>query len=313
MSESREFRRRLEAQRGGGQGRDPRAPGASIVTTETGLSDCPSPLAPITYRRDLPRLAESTPPAFCAPGEPVALDQALPGREVALPGFGAVYLVETPLSRFGQHRAGLGNALMRQMQAQDSPLHSRMARHCGVADVAASEIVLFDIETTGLANAPLFLVGMLGWHEGELVARQYLARHYGEEAGVTALFVEEALRRRVLVSFNGKTFDLPTLRVRAAVHRVPWPAREPAHFDLLHESRRVWRDVLPNCRLQTLEQHVCGRPPRCGDIPGSEIPAAYHRFVHTADAGQLQLIVQHNLLDLVTLAELMLRLPAERG
>jgi len=70
----------------------------------------------------------------------------------------------------------------------------------------------------------------------------------------------------------------------------------------------VWGGGLPNCKLQTLESHLCQRV-RHGDIPGSEIPDAYHAYVRTQDAWQMVQVLHHNLLDLVTLADLMVRLP----
>lgn len=145
------------------------------------------------------------------------------------------------------------------------------------------------------------------WQDDDLVVRQYLARDYAEEPAATRLFLEHAADARLLVSFNGKSFDAPYLRARAAANAVPWTL-QVAHFDLLHESRRVWRSTLPNCRLQTLEQQICGRPPRVGDIPGAQIPDAYHAYVRTANAFQIAKIIRHNMLDLVTLAEIMTRL-----
>ncbi|MCY3024163.1 MAG: ribonuclease H-like domain-containing protein, partial [Planctomycetota bacterium] len=172
------------------------------------------------------------------------------------------------------------------------------------------DVLLLDLETTGLDSTPLFLIGALTLEEDGLVARQFFARHYGEEPAAIALFLESAAEKRLLVTFNGKSFDVPFLRMRAAVNRVPYAMR-PAHLDLLHECRRAWRQGLPNCKLQTLERHVCGRQ-RHGDIPGSEIPEAYHEFVRTQDAAQMVQVVEHNLLDLVTMAELLVKLP-ERG
>jgi len=85
-------------------------------------------------------------------------------------------------------------------------------------------------------------------------------------------------------------------------------APDPAHLDLLHVCRRIWRDVLPNCRLQTLERRICGRV-RTADIPGSEIPEAYHEYVRTGNALEMLDVLEHNRQDLLTLAELMVRLP----
>ncbi|HUS47402.1 MAG TPA: ribonuclease H-like domain-containing protein, partial [Phycisphaerae bacterium] len=61
---------------------------------------------------------------------------------------------------------------------------------------------------------------------------------------------------------------------------------------------------VPNCRLKTLESLLCGRY-RPGDIPGSAIPDAYHGFVETGDARAIRDIVHHNMLDMLTMAQLL--------
>ncbi len=84
------------------------------------------------------------------------------------------------------------------------------------------------------------------------------------------------------------------------------------HFDLLHASRKRWRGQVPNCRLQTLERLICGRH-RVGDIPGREIPQAYHDYVRHGRLDQVPSILHHNALDLVTLLQLMLVFLNEAG
>jgi uncharacterized protein YprB with RNaseH-like and TPR domain len=111
----------------------------------------------------------------------------------------------------------------------------------------------------------------------------------------------------VLVTFNGKSFDMNMLRQRSAFHGVEMPGRLAHHLDLLHESRKRWRSSVPNCRLQTLEQYLCGRR-RVGDIPGAMIGEAYHSFVRSGDARPIGAIVHHNLLDLLTMGELVCHL-----
>ena len=112
---------------------------------------------------------------------------------------------------------------------------------------------------------------------------------------------------QVLASFNGKSFDWPCIHDRSTLHHIGAESRTGLiHCDLLHHARRRWKDRLPNCRLQTLERYVCGRR-RSGDIPGSEIPMAYHDFVRSGNTRQLESILHHNALDLVTLVELAVR------
>lgn len=172
---------------------------------------------------------------------------------------------------------------------------------------AAGEAPLFlDIETCGLGGAPLFLIGIAATETEGFRLRQFLARDYAEEAAVLEAFAGAAAARSVWVTFNGATFDLPYIRDRAGYLDVPLP--EPArHDDVLPPARRRWRGKFDNCRLTTLEEGVCHRR-RWGDIPGSEIPGVYHEFVREGNWGLLRPVLGHNALDILTMADLWLRL-----
>lgn len=176
---------------------------------------------------------------------------------------------------------------------------------------AGLERVLFlDLETGGLSSSPVFLAGTMHWNGEDFVVRQLFARHYGEEAGLLAALSESARGFSFMVTFNGKSYDAPFLRDRARRHgmTVDLPAR---HVDLLHPSRRRWRTLLPDCRLQTLEFHVCHRR-RVGDVPGDEVPGLYHDFVRRGDPYRLVPVFHHNLLDVITMAEILRALCAPR-
>ncbi len=231
----------------------------------------------------------------------VTLEEAVPGYAVRVPERGYAYKVITPL------QAG-ADSFAAAFSSPATPVQQRLQACCG-ATALAGEVLFFDLETTGLGNTPLFLIGAMGWEQGELIIRQFLARDYGEEAAVIQLFLALAAEKRLFITFNGSSFDLPMLAQRAQAHDIPavWHAH---HFDLLHECRRIWRTQLPNCQLQTLEQQICGHPPRSDDIPGESIPTAYQAFVCNGNAYELGLIVRHNQQDLVTMAELLTKLPS---
>lgn len=259
---------------------------------------------PICYPRDLPRSEGLRSAREVRQGARVALEEAVEGREVQT-DVGKAFLVST----WVDHLEGaelFSGSFCEKMSPDGSALHERVASACQLEEIRLEDLLFADIETTGLGISPLFLIGTMVWETGRFEVRQYLARNYAEEPGVIALFLEACAQRSVLVTFNGKSFDLPFIRTRATVNGIPFDI-EPAHFDLLHACRRIWRGVLPDCRLQTLEALVCGRP-RYGDIPGSEIPDAYHAYVRTDDATQIVEILRHNVLDLMTLADLMSRL-----
>ena len=254
--------------------------------TPVRMPDAPAAprLSPILYRRDLPRAEQKAAPAMSE--SPVELVSAVSGTEVRCPRWGKAFLVAHQVRELEDEAAAL----------------------CEVEELELRDMMFVDLETTGLSCTPLFLIGTMVWEDAGLVVRQYFARNYAEEAAVISLFLDRMAEKKVLVSFNGKTFDLPYVRVRAVANAIPF-AVDARHLDLLQVSRRVWKGKVPNCRLQTLERCVCGRT-RFGDIPGSEIPQAYHDFVRTADARVMVEVLRHNMLDLVTLADLMVRLPA---
>jgi len=171
-----------------------------------------------------------------------------------------------------------------------------------LARVDPARIGWLDIETAGFIGRPIFLVGLMRPVDGELVITQLLARDYSQERALLAQFAELASGLQVLVTFNGKCFDLPFLRDRMAYHRVP-RRLEAESVDLLWAARRRWRGAVPDCRLQTLERHLCRRL-RPGDIPGALIPQRYHDFVRSQDASLIAPVMRHNRLDLLTMAEL---------
>lgn len=165
------------------------------------------------------------------------------------------------------------------------------------------DAVFLDLETLGFVGRPLFLIGLLvpaGGREGDLV--QLLARDYAEEEETIRTFARDYGIRPTWVTFNGKSFDVPSLHLRCAHHRIRKP-KPGTHVDLLHTARRHFRGVFPNCRLKTLEERVCGRR-RVDDLDGSQVPDAYHRFVRDGDPSWLEPILRHNRDDLLTLAQL---------
>jgi len=166
-------------------------------------------------------------------------------------------------------------------------------------------MLFLDIETCGLQSAPVFLVGLCHIGDRNLVLRQLFARDYGEERSLVAEVERIARDFDFLVTFNGKTFDIPFLRDRAIHHRIPLQMELP-HLDLLWMARRRWRGMVPNCRLKTLEWHVLRRR-RAGDVDGAEIPEIYHEYVKHGQPHRLLPIFHHNLLDLVAMAELLPR------
>jgi hypothetical protein len=118
----------------------------------------------------------------------------------------------------------------------------------------------------------------------------------------------ERVRERVqsaslLVTFNGKSFDMPLLRTRFVMARITPPA-EPPHLDLLHVARRVHgRRIQRGCRLIALEREVLGFE-RADDVESSDVGACYWHFLRTGDARSILGVIEHNAWDVVAMAAL---------
>ncbi|RPH86173.1 MAG: hypothetical protein EHM66_04730, partial [Deltaproteobacteria bacterium] len=133
--------------------------------------------------------------------------------------------------------------------------------------------------------------------------RQILARDFGEEKAALFYLKEIAGRKKFLVTFNGKAFDVNLLTTRFIMNRMQSDLAGLPHLDLLHPSRRILGHRLENCRLVTLESDILGVQ-REGDIPGWEIPQRYFNWLRHRDPCLLSDIFEHNRLDVISMATL---------
>ena len=183
----------------------------------------------------------------------------------------------------------------------------------GLPDV--SRWVFLDTETTGLAGGAgtlAFLVG-LGTVEGNgFRVRQFFLRDFPDEPAMLEELSEVLHSYEGIVTFNGKTFDLPLLENRFVLSRRRSPFRTLLHLDLLHPARRLWKLRLESCKLTHLEDRILGIR-REGDIDGAEIPAVYFDYLRTGSARGLQGVFFHNALDIITLAALTVEMTEALG
>ncbi|MBQ4452873.1 MAG: ribonuclease H-like domain-containing protein [Clostridia bacterium] len=180
----------------------------------------------------------------------------------------------------------------------------------GAFDIERAAFI--DTETTGLsggAGTVAFLVGMGRVKDGRFYVKQYLMPDYGAEAEMLEALSEDMRFSDAVVHFNGRRFDMPLLRDRCVMKRLPDLGEGKAQLDLLYPARSVWKLRLGSCRLSFLESAVLGMPER-DDIPGSEIPGRYFESVRTGNVSLLEDVVRHNRQDIVTLGTLLCELEA---
>jgi uncharacterized protein YprB with RNaseH-like and TPR domain len=172
-------------------------------------------------------------------------------------------------------------------------------------------LLFVDLETTGLAGGAgtcAFLVGC-GWFDGGTFRiRQFFLSSPPGERGLLHALAEMAADAGAVVTYNGKTFDLPLIETRFLFHRMSTPFAAMTHIDMLHAARRLWRSddddpdrAQGSCRLTAIEETQLGHL-REGDVPGFEIPGRYFHYVRTGDARPLDGVLEHNRLDILALA-----------
>jgi len=164
--------------------------------------------------------------------------------------------------------------------------------------------LFLDTETTGLAGGTgtyPFMVGIAWWDAGGLEVEQFFMREHSEEHSVLVALAERMAERRVLVTFNGKSFDWPLLETRYRMTRTIRPPKFLAHLDFLHPARHLWRPRLGSVRLSELERHVLGWN-RGPDMMSDLIPNIYFDFLRGGSPEPLVPIFLHNQMDLRGLA-----------
>lgn len=212
-----------------------------------------------------------------------------------------------------------GSFRLREFLQNDPGLVPLMARQNGNEPVSLERLLFIDVETTGLSGGigtVAFLVGLGHFAPEMFVIDQFFMRGFQEEPAIlqTVLDRLNEIRRQngVIVSFNGKSYDLPLLYNRAIFHRFLRTEPHLFHIDLLHSARRFWKKALPDCSLTTLEARLL-HVRRSGDIPGSMIPEIYFRYLRSQDPRSMNPVFHHNqwdILSMVGLFHLMLQVYA---
>lgn len=170
------------------------------------------------------------------------------------------------------------------------------------------EVLFLDTETTGLSrgvgNIP-FLTGLGYFRGGKLILEQlYLDDPAGEEAYLDRL-ISLWDAHPYLVSFNGKSFDVPIIRNRLILNRRRHIGPR-YHFDLLHICRRLFpRGTVAAYNQKAMEHELLGASRR-DDIGGDVIPQIYFDYRKYGHDGGMEKVIEHNRLDIMGMVFLFL-------
>lgn len=236
------------------------------------------------------------------------LELLLPGGRLEETAEGACFVLDKVYPVITRHGTGRLDELLGLSPAtaavfcRDERLH----------ELDFCDFLFLDTETTGLAGAGTiaFMVGVAFYEcnaAGDveaLVVRQYFLRDHGDEPAMLLLLEELLAQKAGLITFNGRSFDLPLLDNRYLMNRMPSPLFDLPHIDLLPPSRRLWRHRLGSCALGALEPSLLGLQRSGEDVPGWLIPSLYYNYLQSGDARELLRVFYHNRMDMLSMVTL---------
>jgi len=174
------------------------------------------------------------------------------------------------------------------------------------------DLLFFDTETTGLAGGTGTIPFMLGFGFFDMDVFSFRVKIYVlcelNQEGTFLENVDRFLGSRSIsgtVTFNGKSFDFPLMESRYILQRKRFPLMRGPHLDFLYPARVLWKHTHDSRKLSYLGEMMLGLS-REDDIDPAYIPNLYFNFLRSRHLAVLQKVIEHNALDLVGMAALIL-------
>lgn len=164
-----------------------------------------------------------------------------------------------------------------------------------------SRMVFFDIETLGLNPQfyPVILIGMSYEENGKYIVEQFFAEDILEEERILNQFKSKISPSDILVTYNGKNFDVPYINKRMERYGLNYSLNQE-HLDVICHVRPNKKKLgLESCSLKSVERYL--RINREDTIDGAESINLYNRYVKTREEEIKQKIMLHNFEDVYNL------------
>lgn len=161
-----------------------------------------------------------------------------------------------------------------------------------------SDIMFFDIETTGLSSwkSGLYLIGLLTYDDGWKLI-QYFCEDVSDETVVLENFFTLLSSKKVLISFNGDGFDIPFLAHMVEQYGLPYSFDKVESYDILKKIRPLKKILdLPNLKLKTCEKFLGIY--REDPFSGGDLINVYFQWQEDRSQDKLDCLLLHNFEDI---------------
>lgn len=237
--------------------------------------------------------------------DPLPLTQLLPGCQLEQTPFGDCLVLDHVYPAGYEH----GSDTLDGLESRPVSAAATFTRDPRLSGLALRDALFLDTETTGLGGAGTiaFMVGLAFWDGGAFVVRQYFCRDYDDEPAMLWLLAQLAKTKSAVITFNGRSFDLPLLSGRYLLNRLDDVGETlfgRPHLDLLPPARRLWRSRLVSCSLHSLEERLLGVGRSEMEVPGWAIPGIYQDYLRFGDGRGVARVFYHNRMDMLSMGTL---------
>ena len=210
------------------------------------------------------------------------------------------------------------NEIIRFIKAKD---YVSLCRNKYIYDMDVSfcfklrDMLFLDIETLGLYDSPVIIVGIGFYKNKRFHIREFFARDLEEEI---AIF--EHLRTKILsnfktfITFNGKTFDIPYIANRFLYYfdenpmisedDVPYETNNTKyhHIDLYHDCRRKYKGMFDKYTLTNMEEKLL-KWKRDNELSSSLVSMCYKKYMNDPSRyiGLIKECIDHNFSDVYSM------------
>lgn len=210
------------------------------------------------------------------------------------------------------------NQILRLIRNKD---HKTLKKNRYIDDLDLSfcfkieDFLFLDIETLGLYDSPMIIVGLGYYNNNKFEIHIHFARDLEEEIAICEHLRNEILPNfKCFVTYNGKTFDIPYVANRFLYYFDENPMisenDEPYeinntkyhHIDLYHNCRRRFKGKFNNYTLTNMEKNLLNWK-RENELPSSLVGICYKRYQKNPSRyiGLIKEIIEHNYYDIYSM------------
>jgi len=183
----------------------------------------------------------------------------------------------------------------------------QVSGNTSVKNLEMGEILFLDTETSGLGGGTgtfAFMIGLGYFERSAFRVEQLFIHNPAEEASMLTELIRIVSGFKAVLTYNGKTFDIPLLNNRYILNGLSTPFSDLIHIDLLQITRKIWSNRFSSRSLGNLENQLLGFFRSGEEVPGWLVPQLYFDYLLNQDPRPLLGVFYHNQIDILSLAGL---------